>query len=350
MPDTVRIWYVSGQRLCNFRCTYCVSVNYYAKSNAADWPAEDQARFETIVDWIADRPFRTGIRLATLGEPFTSRPFLSKAAELSTRPNTEFVELLTNGSLLKRRLGQLDHDGDISKISLWVTYHPTEIPLSRFIDNARFAQDRYACFVVVNGLLFPGNEESMGELKHAAEDAGLRFNLDLGYDPLTPHGVHTSLEAMVPVLQDREDDGLARAVCLGAHPDLLDLNMAAMRNLRGELCSAGHNYFYIGIHGDVYRCSRYQALGKNRLGNILDDGFELALTDQPWTACGAGFGCGNKEDFLHLQRRAPAAGPPPPSLGWIDRDAPAPSAPSGERSTSPDLVPVPASRPKKEHA
>lgn len=343
MADSVRIWYVSGQRLCNFRCTYCVSVNDYAKSNAADWPAEDQARFETIVDWIADQPFRVGVRLATLGEPFTSRPFLAKAAQLSTRPDTEFVELLTNGSLLIRRLGQLDHDGDISKVSLWVTYHPTEIPLARFIDNARFAQERYGCFVVVNGLPFPDNEGDIAALKRAAEDAGLRFNLDLGYDPLTPHGVHTSLDAMVPVLRDREDDGIARAIRLGAHPELLDLNMAAMRNLRGQLCSAGHNYFYIGIHGDVYRCSRYQALGKNRLGNILDDGFKVQLAGQPWTACGAGFGCGNKEDFLHLQRRAPAAGPPPPSLGWVERDVPAaPARPlhNGEQAAPTRFVPA----------
>ena len=348
MTDTVRIWYVSGQRLCNFRCTYCVSVNDYAKSNAADWLAEDQARFETIVNWIADQPFHAGVRLATLGEPFTSRPFLAKAAELSTRPDTDFVELLTNGSLLKRRLSQLDHDGDISKISLWVTYHPTEIPLARFIDNARFAQERYECFVVVNGLLFPDNEDGVAELRHAAEGAGLRFNLDLGYDPLTPHGVHTRLDAMVPVFREREDDGIARAIRLGANPDLLDLNIASMRNLRGELCSAGHNYFYIGIHGDVYRCSRYQALSKNRLGNVLDSGFELKLTEQPWTACGAGFGCGNKEDFLHLQRRAPTAGPPPPSLGWVERDASAHPAPGRERPAP--TRPGPTDRPEKEHA
>ncbi|MEV5747920.1 radical SAM protein [Actinoallomurus sp. NPDC052308] len=326
MSDSVRIWYVSGQRLCNFRCTYCVSINDYAKSNAADWPPEDQARFEKIVDWIADRPFRVGVRLATLGEPFASRPFLSKAAQLSTRPNTDFVELVTNGSLLKRRLEQLDREGDISRISLWVTYHPTEIPLQRFIANARFAQERYGCFVVVNGLLFPDNEQQVVDLKRAAEDAGLRFNLDLGYDPLTPHGVHTELQVMVPILREREEDGVARAVRLGVHPELLDLNMAAMRDLRGQLCSAGHNYFYIGIRGDVYRCSRYQALDKDRIGNVLDDGFDLQLSRAPWTACGAGFGCGNKEDYLHLRRRGPVNGPPPPSLGWVDRDPPAAAA------------------------
>jgi MoaA/NifB/PqqE/SkfB family radical SAM enzyme len=320
MADLTRIWYVSGQRLCNFRCTYCVSINDYAKSNKTDWRDEDQLRFSRIVDWIADRPFPVGLRLGTLGEPFTSRAFLAKAAWLSTRPNIGFVELLTNGSLLNRRLEQLDHEGDISKISLWATFHHSQINLSRFIQNVRLAQERYGCFVVVNGLLFPGNEDAIAELKKAADEAGLRFNLDLGYDPLTPHGVHTELDTMVPVLRERPGDGIARAIRLGAHADLLELNLAAMRDLRGAQCSAGHTYFYIGIRGDVYRCSRYQALGKGRLGNVLDDGFELQLSSEPWMPCCAGFGCGNKEDFLNLRRNSSDRSTAP-SLGWIDRRA-----------------------------
>lgn len=320
MGRQVRIWYVSAQRLCNFRCTYCVSVDDYAKSNSEDWYGpEDLARFERIVRWIADRPFRMGVRLATLGEPFASRPFLKQAAWLSTRPNVDFVELLTNGSLLKRRLDHLRDEGDISKVSLWITHHHTEMGIGRLIDNARLAQEEYGCFVVVNGLLFPDNEGAVIELREAARAAGLRFNLDLGYDPRTPHGAHSTLEAMVPVLREGED-GVGRAVRLGADPDLLELNLAAMRDLRGRHCSAGHDYFYIGIRGDVFRCSRYQALGRNRLGNVLDTGFELKLDDRP-SLCEARFGCGNKEDFLNL-RSVPRDVDPVPSLGWAgDREA-----------------------------
>lgn len=342
MADFVRIWYVSAQRLCNFRCTYCVSVNDYAKSNKADWPDEDQERFDRIVDWIAGRPFRIGIRLATLGEPFASRPFLAKAAWLTTRSNIDFVELLTNGSLLNRRLEQLDREGDVTKISLWATYHPTEISLSRFIDSVSFAQERYGCFTVVNGLLFPDNEESIAELKHAATEAGLRFNLDLGYDPLTPHGVHTRLDDMVPILRDQPEDGIARAIRLGAAAELLELNVAAMRDLRGALCRAGHNYFYIGIRGDVYRCSRYQALGKDRLGNVLDDSFELQLSDERWRPCGAGFGCGNKEDFLNLRRHGADGRPAAPSLGWIDGREPTAPARTDASVTTTRTMPAAA--------
>lgn len=317
MADPVRIWYVSAQRLCNFHCSYCVSINDYSKSNTKDWlEQDDQSRFEKIVHWIANRPFRVSVRLATLGEPFTSRPFLALAAWLSTRPNVDFVELLTNGSLLKKRLDLVDREGDITKVSLWITHHHKEINVSRFIENARFAQEKYNCFVVVNGLLFPDNEASIMELKAAAEEAGLRFNLDLGYNPLTPHGTYSMLEEMVPVLL--EENGIARAVRLGANPEILRLNLLAMCDLRNQLCSAGHSYFYIGIRGDLYRCSRYQVLGKDRLGNVLDDGFELNLRDAPWAPCEAGLGCVNKEDFLNLQCRNREEKLSARGLGWVD--------------------------------
>jgi MoaA/NifB/PqqE/SkfB family radical SAM enzyme len=314
--DIVRVWYVSGQRLCNFRCSYCVSIKEFAKSNSVDWlEKDDQTTFAKIVEWIGNRSFRLGIRLATLGEPFTSRTFLERAAWLSTRSNVEFIELLTNGSLLKKRLNQLEQDGDITKISIWATHHHSQISVPRFIENVRFAQEEYGCFVVVNGLLFPDNEESILELRAAAEAADLRFNLDLGYDPLTPHGAHRTLDAMVPIL--KHEDGIARAIALGADSELLRVNILALRDLRNQKCSAGHSYFYIGFHGDVFRCSRYQALGMDRLGNVLDDGFDLTLSDTQWAPCNAGFGCGNKEDFLNLQAHDRSVASRSPSLGWV---------------------------------
>jgi hypothetical protein len=223
--------------------------------------------------------------------------------------------LLTNGSLLKGRLDQLDRDGDLRKISLWITHHHTEISVDRFIKNARIAQERYGCFVVVNGLLFPDNEAAILELKQAADLAGLRFNLDFGYDPRTPHAVFTTFAEMVPA-QGKTGEGLARMVELGANEELLQLNLSAMRDLEGRTCSAGHDYFYIDIRGNVYRCSRYQAQDRERMGNVLDDRFQLQLNGAPRAPCKAGFGCCNKEDFLNLLANRHHDGATP-SLGWI---------------------------------
>ena len=234
---------------------------------------------------------------------------------MTTQPNVEFVELLTNGSLLKSRLGRLAEYGDIGKVALWATHHHTEISIERFIDNARYAQDDLGCFVVVNGLLFPDNQAVLAELKEAADAAGLRFNLDLGYDPGTAVGAHDDVSSMVPVMRD--DRWLADAARLGARSDVLDVNLVGLRGIGGIPCSAGHDYVYIGIDGDVYPCSRYYVLGRGRLGNVLEPGFELPLRADRWTPCGATAGCCNKEDFLHLQMADTIDRRRVPSLGWV---------------------------------
>lgn len=314
--DLIRIWYVSAQRLCNFRCPYCVSVGDYSKSNEFDWKRDgDRTDFERIVAWIGSRPFPVGVRLATLGEPFASDDFLARAAWLTRQPDIRFIELLTNGSLLKRRLPRLADQADLGKVSLWMTRHDGEIDLRRFIDNARFARDEYGCFVVVNGLLFPDNADAIAELRAAAEDAGLRFNLDFGYNPdvSAPDGEPGSHR--VPVL--RTEGGLATALRLGANPDLVHVNLTALDHAYQQPCSAGHDYFYIGIGGDVFRCSRYQILRKKPLGNVLDPAFELDLRQARWSGCGARSGCCNKEDFLNLALAGDHRRAATPSLGWL---------------------------------
>ena len=122
-----------------------------------------------------------------MGEPFTSRDFLDQVAWLTNQKNIQFVELLTNGSLLKQGLQKLQKKGaEFEKLSLWVSYHPSQISLDKFIDNARFAQEIYKCFVVVNGIIFPDNIEYIKNLKKATDEYNLRFNLDLGYNSAIP--------------------------------------------------------------------------------------------------------------------------------------------------------------------
>lgn len=316
MDDLIRIWYVSSQRLCNFRCSYCVSINGYAKSNKFDWKREsDRENFEKIVRWIGSRPFPVGVRLATLGEPFASKDFLAQVAWLTRQEEVRFVELLTNGSLLKKRLSTLEADADLSKLSLWITHHHTEISVERLVENAVFAQEKYGCFVVVNGLIFPGNADEVAELRAAAESTGLRFNLDLGYEPDIRAGDLTEPWQLAPILP--EEGGQDTVLRLGANPDMLSLNLTALSDVNGRPCSSGHNYIYIGIDGDVYPCSRYYVLKTKRLGNILDGDFELNLRKSRWAACVAKSGCCNKEDFLNLQFQSENRDRTAPSLGWV---------------------------------
>lgn len=121
---------------------------------------------------------------------------------------------------------------------------------------------------------------------------------------------------MVPVLSDRSA-AIDTALRLGAHPQALNVNLTALQDLDGQPCAAGSDSFYIGIDGDIYPCSRYYVLGRNRLGNVLDPQFELPLRADRWEACQARFGCCNKEDFLNLKAWRQDHEPDAPSLGWV---------------------------------
>jgi len=321
VKDFLKIWYIAPQRLCNFHCSYCVSRGDYSKSNKINWKnPKDIEGFKKIVNWISKRPFKIGLRLGSLGEPFTSCDFLDQVAWLTNQKNIQFVELLTNGSLLKQGLQKLQKKGaKFEKLSLWVSYHPSQIALDRFIDNARFAQEIYKCFVVVNGIIFPNNIEYIKNLKKATDKYDLRFNLDLGYNPDIPSTCNNVFDIgkSIPILQHYPD--LKSLISLGVNEKILQINITAMKKPKGQLCSAGQNYICITINGDVYPCSRYVVLKYNKLGNILKNANAIQFKSERWKQCIVKSGCCNKEDFLNLKLVEGYINKKTPSLGWHEK-------------------------------
>lgn len=321
MPPDVKIWYVAGQRLCNFDCVYCVSTGEWSKSRAHDWrhPA-DKDTFASIVRWIGTRPYPVAVRLGSLGEPFASTDFLDKAGWLTRQSHVRYVELLSNAALLHRRLPAMEASANLGKLSLWLTYHPGQISLERFIANAVFAQEEYGCFVVVNLLVFTSDTEAIVRTRDAAREAGLRVNVDLGYDPAAPSQAFTEaadLSRAVPLLRTGADP-VGTVAALGGEAALTRAALIGLTSPRGRACRAGHDYVFIDIHGQVYRCSRYAVLDEHPYGNVLDPGFELPLRAERWAPCEAGGGCCNKEDFLNLQVADGLRDDAVPSLGWTD--------------------------------
>jgi hypothetical protein len=324
--EPVKIWYVAAQRLCNYFCSYCVSVGEWSKSREHDWrDPGDKESFVSIVRWMGTRPFEVAVRLGSLGEPLASREFLEQAGWLTRQPSVRYVELLSNGSLLTRRLPQLEPLANLGKLSLWLTFHDGQISLDKFIAGAAFAQEEYGCFVVVNYLLFPGGAETARRVRAAAAEAGLRFNLDLGYDPSAPAEAFGGAEVAraVPLLGTGGDatdqvDAVKAVAALGGDPELTRAALVGLTSPLGRPCRAGHDYLFIDIHGQVHRCSRYAVLDRPGYGNVLDPAFELNLREETWAPCEATGGCCNKEDFLNLDVAGGLRGGQVPSLGWSD--------------------------------
>jgi len=301
----IDIWYMSGMSLCNFDCAYCaagIPEQGGERSRKAMWLTPDGAdTFHRILARLAALPYRFGLRLQTIGEPFVSDELLAGVAFMTRQDRVRFVEMVSNGSLLERRLLRIrdEHGGDLDKISIWTTFHHTQITAAELVANAAFAQ-RHVKQVVVNALLFPDNAAQIDELHRLCRSHGsLALNVDPGYN----HNVvfDTGILPLLDLDPERAGAGSPARLDLLGPRSVVAANLIAALDPRGQPCSAGHDYVFVNPRGDVYPCLGYsRQLAGTRLGNVLDDDFALALRDQAYAPCGIDSGCLCKEDFLHL--------------------------------------------------
>ncbi|MGB6535098.1 MAG: radical SAM protein [Xanthobacteraceae bacterium] len=322
------VWYCCDMVLCNFDCAYCASGSPDTggpRSRARMWQDEDSVeRFHRILHWIANIPFSVGLRLQTIGEPFASDEFLAAAARMSRQKNVRFVELVTNGSLLTSRLPRMvaEDEADLAKISLWITYHHGEISAERLVENAVFAR-RMGAALVVNALLFPDTLEPIARLHQLCAENGLVTNIDLGQD-------FNDAYAGFPFIPLMQDEDILNSSALIENRTMAMISVIAAAAPKGLMCSAGHDYVFIGRRGDVYPCLGYlRYLPNTKLGSALDPDFVPRLRTQAYAPCGIEKGCTCKEDFLHLELAQP--GPDRErSLGYWPSSA--------EQSVDPDVL------------
>lgn len=234
--------------------------------------------------------------MQTIGEPLVSRKFLEGVAYISHSENIRFVELVSNGSLIRKRLPFLKNKCgvDLTKLSMWLTHHHTEITPKEFVDQALYAKDQ-GVKVIVNSLLFPDNEDSVLKLNQLCKKYEIDINIDLGhnYNDAYPGTDYFAVS---------QDD---RSLLLGELNSNLDVKRAAIvasLKPKGFLCSAGHDYVFISSKGDVFPCRSYYAGDPNNvLGSALDEHFRLNLRQSEYSPCRVRDICSCKEDYLHMQ-------------------------------------------------
>ncbi len=295
----VNIWYVSALSLCNFDCKYCASGEADAggRTKKSEWQYERAAKdYSRILDWISEQTYSIGIRLQTIGEPFVSPTFLQGTARLSNSPNIEFVELVSNASLLTSKLVILlkDYAAVKDKIKLWLTYHHTEISVEAFMKQVIFAKNK-GVELIVNGLLFPDNLEILKQLVNRCREEGVQFNIDLGQNLNGAFDSPQFFPVMNPVLSDETIE------LLGLKESDYIIPVIADMSPKGFSCSAGFDYAYITPQGDIHTCKTLSTLGSaDKIGSALDSDFKLDFRRKEYLPCKALSGCVCKEDYLHL--------------------------------------------------
>jgi hypothetical protein len=289
--------------MCNYSCSYCVSTGDYAKSESQKWFGKEFEVFDGIVDWLITLDRSLNLRMGTIGEPFTTPDFVRRVGDLLRSPNINFVELTSNASLLDARLPALAQHAPLERLSLWLTYHPTETDLRSFMERAQRAVDSFGCCVVVNYLVFDGERKEAARFVEVARSFGMQFNLDLGY---APDALYVRTGATSSVSRQSSAPAIISELGGNAH-----LTSVALNSLNGPItadCRAGHQYMFIDKDGFAFRCSRYCDLAREPMGNVLDHTFGLSLYSGHSSPCGACAGCAAKEDFLN-RVDAPQRGP-----------------------------------------
>lgn len=250
---------------CNYGCTYCPFAK--TKNTRAEL-ADDAARLQQFVAWVAARPEKIGVLFTPWGEALIRRHYQQAFVELSNLPNVARVAAQTN---LSGTLDWLD-DCDLDHVALWTTFHPTQVTRTRFVERCGELDARGARYSV--GVVgFKDAWDDIVRLREALDDS-----------------VYLWINAYKREPDYYSAEDVARFESIDPH---FRLNTRYHPSL-GESCRAGATSFTVDGEGDVRRCHFIDA----PIGNLYDGTFDDALSER---AC-SNATCGCHIGYVHMDR------------------------------------------------
>ncbi|MDI2131559.1 STM4011 family radical SAM protein [Yinghuangia seranimata] len=231
---------------CDYDCGYCPFAK--RRDSAAQLRA-DRAALERFAAWVGDAPERVSLLFTPWGEGLVRSWYRRTLAELSHLPNVDRVAIQTN---LSARPAWTEA-ADLSRLALWGTYHPDQVPYDRFLGRCRELHARGVRFSV--GVV--------GLPEHL--DAARRLRGDL------PEGVYLWVNAA----EGRTYTDAEAADWTGIDP-LFGYSRHAHPS-RGAACRTGETVVSVDGDGEVRRCH----FVPERIGNLYDGSFRAALGPRP---------------------------------------------------------------------
>lgn len=249
---------------CNFGCGYCP----FAKRRASrEELAEDRAALERFVEWIAaHREHEWSILFTPWGEALVRPWYQAALVRLTKLPHVRKAAIQTNLSCRLDWVARCDR----SKLGLWCSYHPTEIPRERFLAQCRSLDALGARYSV--GIV--------GVKEHVAEARAMR------------RALAPDVYLWVNAIKRRDDYyAAAEADAFAAIDPLFAVNNTRHPS-RGRWCDAGETVFSVDGTGAMTRCH----LIKQTIGNLYDTDWERALRPR---AC-ENATCGCHIGYVHM--------------------------------------------------
>lgn len=263
---------------CNYDCGYCP---FAKRAESRESLARDRREVARFVRWCEDSARPLELLFTPWGEALVRRHYREAIVALSHARAVRAVGVQTN---LSRSVDWLA-DADPARVSLWCTYHPSQVRRERFL--ARCAQLR--ALGVRHSVGMVALREDLGEIRAMRRalpaDTYLWLN---ALDPRGPDYYEAAQVASLLAIDPHFAYQLAPAPSLGAR------------------CRAGSGALSVDGHGDVRPCHFLPT----HLGNLYDGSFERQLQRRPCprASCECYIGYALREDLgfvAPLLREAP---------------------------------------------
>lgn len=260
--DHLTILYRGPLSSCDYDCPYCP---FAKRRDTTEQLRADRAALERFTSWVAARDHGVSVLFTPWGEGLVRSWYRRALVELSHLPHVGRVAIQTN---LSHRVAWTS-DADPSRLALWATYHPGQVPYERFLGRCRDLAERGVRYSV--GIV--------GQPEHL--DAARRLRADL------PSGTYLWVNAA---------EGRTYTDGEAASWTELDPLFPISRHphaSRGLPCRTGDTVVSVDGDGTVRRCHFVPAV----LGNLYDGTYRDALAPRPCPldACDCHIG------YVHLE-------------------------------------------------
>jgi MoaA/NifB/PqqE/SkfB family radical SAM enzyme len=252
---------------CNYGCVYCPFAKHQETRQEHD---TDRCALERFVEWVAGRTAdQLGILFTPWGEALIRKRYQQALIRLTNLPNVTKAAIQTN---LSCRLAWVD-ECDKGKLALWVTYHPTETTLPKFLDQC--------AELVQRGVRFSAGVVGLKE--HGTDIEILRREL--------PQNVYLWINAYKRDPNYYTEADIRR---LEAIDPLFRIN-TNYHPSQGRACRAGDTIISVDGEGNIRRCHFIKTV----VGNIYAPGFEAVLQRTPCSnqTCGCHIGYVHMDDL-----------------------------------------------------
>ncbi|POP43770.1 hypothetical protein CHU32_18720 [Superficieibacter electus] len=132
--DIHTLFYRGYLKSCNYHCSYCPFHKHVHNDKK-----RDEAALWRMVKHLPLLGTPLNVMITPYGEALRLRYYMDALAEISRYPHVEAVGIQTNAAFSLATLLDAFHTGggDISKLRLWCSFHPSQINAARFLTQCQ---------------------------------------------------------------------------------------------------------------------------------------------------------------------------------------------------------------------